>query len=524
MSRQLISISVFLSLILIGFVLSSAAAFSIEEGSTPEAVVLETAVLFQESPPEQEETSSNFGLLDGLGVIFAVISVYIVTMFTMAIGTEILVDIIKGILGKPLGLKSRPNAREKLEAYQTFLPGALSDLGVSAEARLKLERQIDDLQEILEPAFTVEVAAYHLKHEEIAAAFDALDIDIGTSDAIEKIKGTAHTQIDRVIKNIDVTSTLGQAVQRSLETAGIHEKINKAIDRTARRLDNQINPDSIYNAVCFTVSGEIADGVTKWATAYLNTMQTKSVEAAESLYQNQLLPQILNFGLGNRLETKIQAQFETFLDNLRIYRSTDIYLESVNGFLAEVEKQRNIVRSSAGKLRERVIDFFKTILRHIPFIQHPQLAPDKYNPLINDSSTAAAKLLDLEEFDKEQNKKRIRRIRLVSFILGTLLAYLMQIDSADLLSDLFPADSAFLYLTLIPKDSFVLNWIPRIMRIDIFDVTAGVLLTGLAASAGSTFWHDQLKRLQTAKEGAEKVQTILQPIVMPGPSIETVEK
>ncbi len=505
MSRhQRLSISVLLTLLMLGVALSTVMA----QGEGP--VLVETAVLYQEEPAE-----SGINLLDGLGVVFAVISVYAVTMFTMAIGTEILVDIIKGFLGKPLGLKSRPNVREKLDEYEQFLPGALDDLGVSAEARLKLERQIEDLKDVLEPAFTAEAAANHFRQTEITTALTTLGIDWNATDAVDKVKSAIEIQLDKAVANIDTSTTLGQTVQRALEKSDLVKKANRAIDRAAKRIDSQINPDTVYDTVTFVVSGEIADGVTSWTSAYLNSMQHKSYEAASSLYLNQLRPQIRAFGLGQTLQQNVESQFETFLENLRTYRKTDIYLLSLNNFLGEVENQRNIVRSTAGKIRDWIIDQFKKALRIIPFIQHPSLAPQEYDPLISDSSTAAAKLLDLEEYDKEQNKKRIRRIRLLSFILGTMLAYIMQIDSADLLADLFPGNSNFLELTLIPGSSFLLSWITLVTSLTVaFDLTAGILLSGLAASAGSTFWHDQLSRLQAAKKGVEQVQTVLQPIVM----------
>ncbi|MEM7334763.1 MAG: hypothetical protein AAF490_21990 [Chloroflexota bacterium] len=506
MSRHLVSISILLTLLLLGAVLSPVLAQNVDP------VGSETAVYFQE---DTETADSNINLLDGLGVVFAVISVYVVTMFTMAIGTEILVDIIKGFLGKPFGLKKRPNVREKLAEYEEFLPGTLDQLGVSAEARLKLERQVEDLKDVLEPAFTAEAAANHFRRSEMTAAFDTIGIDWSAADAIDKVKTTVEHQIDRAVANIDISTTLGQTVQRALETSDLVEKANRAIDRAAKRAEYQINPDTVYDAVSFVVSGEIADGVTSWTSAYLNSMQHKSYEVATSLYENQLKPQIQGFELGETLQNKIESQFENFLDNLRTYRKTDIYLLSLNNFLGEVENQRNIVRSTAGKIRDWFIDQIKKLLRLIPFIQHPRLTPINYDPLIGDSSTAAAKLLDLEEYDKEQNKKRIRRIRLLSFILGTALAYLMQVDSADLLADLFPNNSEFLDLTLIPGSSFLLSWIPRVTSLtEAFDLSAGILLTGLAASAGSTFWHDQLSRLQAAKKGVEQVQQVLQPIVM----------
>ena len=41
------------------------------------------------------------------------------------------------------------------------------------------------------------------------------------------------------------------------------------------------------------------------------------------------------------------------------------------------------------------------------------------------------------------------------------------------------------------------------------DLTAGILLTGLAASAGSNFWHDLLGRIQSAKKQAESAAKLV---------------
>ena len=45
------------------------------------------------------------------------------------------------------------------------------------------------------------------------------------------------------------------------------------------------------------------------------------------------------------------------------------------------------------------------------------------------------------------------------------------------------------------------------MRLD-----AGILLSGLAASAGSAFWHDQLDRLQVAKKAVGQVRAVVETV------------
>ncbi|MCA9928539.1 MAG: hypothetical protein KC419_08680, partial [Anaerolineales bacterium] len=495
MSRIQVSLLALVGLLLLGAVLPAVASAASEQ-----PVVVETAVLQQDEPtPNPVDTSSSF--FDGLGAIFAILGVYIVTMFTMAIGTEILVDILKGILGKPLGLKSKPNTRKTLEEYKMFLPGQLDDLGLSAEAKIRLEKQVADLENLLQPAFTVETVVNQLRHEEFTAALITLGKETIVIDLIDQAKTITNDQLHALIDGMDTNSSLGKAVEAALKKGKLTEKAEHAIDALYRRA-KAITPEQIYVAVSQLVNGEIADGVTAWVRAYMNSLQQESYETAVSVYTNQLKPQITSFNLPASVQTQIENEFERFLNNLQTYRGTDVYLESVNRLLLQLEAQRNIVRSGVGQFIEWLTHGLRRLLLRSR-LQHPRLTPTDFDPTIKDSTEAAAKLLDMEQYDKELEKKRIRRTRLVAVILGTTIAYFLQVDSAVLLRDLFPDGANFLFLTLIPHNSALFHWIESRLSIPTYDLTAGVILTGLAASAGSSFWHDQLGRLQAVKSGVE---------------------
>ncbi|WP_420642572.1 hypothetical protein [Candidatus Leptofilum sp.] len=465
------------------------------------------ALSLQDEPAEEETSNPGNSFFDGVGAIFATLGVYVVTMFTMAIGTEIVVDIFKGILGKPLGLKSQPNSRKTLAEYQAFLPGQLEDLGVSAEAKLKIERQIEQLGKLLEPAFTAEAVVNHLRQKEFTAALAEVGLENIGDDQINQVKEVTQAELEKAVAQIDTSTSLGKAVQVALKRGDLVEKAHRAIDRLARQA-TAVTAEQVYQATATLVTGEVADGVTAWTRAYFNSLQEESYEAAKSMYENQLEPQILAFGLPEKLQTQFTNQFEEYLENLRTYRGTDVYLESLNRFLAELEHQRDEVRSWIGQLLRNFVNWFKRLLIRAPRIQDPMLTPKVYDPQIKDSTQAAAKLIDLERYDKELESKRIRRTRFLSVVIGVFLAYMLQIDSADLLQDLFPADANFLSLTIISGE-FLNRW-----GLGIREFTAGIILTGLAASAGSGFWHDQLSRLQSIKKGVDQAQAALQPIII----------
>lgn len=80
-------------------------------------------------------------------------------------------------------------------------------------------------------------------------------------------------------------------------------------------------------------------------------------------------------------------------------------------------------------------------------------------------------------------RKRITILRIVSGAIGVVIAMLLKIDTFDILGSLFPIDVRNILTT--PGGQF-----------------GGMIITGLAASAGSSFWHDQLGRLRAIKDSS----------------------
>ena len=109
-----------------------------------------------------------------------------------------------------------------------------------------------------------------------------------------------------------------------------------------------------------------------------------------------------------------------------------------------------------------------------------------------------------QQLDEEKTRKRLMRV--LAMFIGSLLAYLLQIDAAVLLDKALPGTSGLVNGLFIIKGSTLhatWSFLPATLNI-----TPGVILTGLAASAGSAFWHDQLERLQAAKESPKQGQPL----------------
>ncbi len=104
----------------------------------------------------------------------------------------------------------------------------------------------------------------------------------------------------------------------------------------------------------------------------------------------------------------------------------------------------------------------------------------------------AARLAAVRQLYDVEESVRIARLRRISAVLGILIAVPMQLN-------------AFAYLAplLAPGVQEQVN--------NPYMALCGALLTGLASSAGSSFWHDVIDRMRAVKESARALQTLAKP-------------
>ncbi|MCP4429242.1 MAG: hypothetical protein GY803_32565 [Chloroflexi bacterium] len=494
MTYKLISVVALLLLLGLGAFIAPASAAPVAPMDGDAGLVSQTGD--EATPPTQDEDSGS-NLPEGLSKIFASLGLYIVTMFTMAIGTEITVDVYK----LAAGFKSKPTAAKTLAEYEKVLPGTLESLGLGAEAKANLEMQWANMKNILEPVFKAEQLITNLKEEEFSAA---LGLALGNSDPSDNLIATSASiikqQFKSVLDKIQPESALGKAVNNL-----VRDKVDEAVDNLAEAAID-VTPEAFYHQCMIALNGELATAVTYWTQSQINELQEVSYETAHNIINTQLLPMIHNSGFNQETEDKIARQLENFLQNIQTSRHADIYLETLNKLLMEVERQRDELRSHWRKWYWSVIDWLR---QYKLFVWLPR-RKRKLNPTIKHPKEAAGKLLEIERRDKREASSRIQQLRLSSVFVGIILAYFLQIDSADLLRDLFPQNANFLSMALVPHDIPFFAWIGGKLRITMYDLSAGVILSGLAASAGSGFWHDQLSRLQSVKKGAEAAYTAVQ--------------
>jgi hypothetical protein len=183
----------------------------------------------------------------------------------------------------------------------------------------------------------------------------------------------------------------------------------------------------------------------------------------------------------------------TWFRGLRKQASPDDVLRSVQEWLPEGSEEAVkvvAIQTFASQTRTDMEDIDKTVraLRDDAVKALTELGlQEQVNTVQKD---IALKLATLRQKHASTEKSRITALRVISAFLGIAIAWVMQINTFEILGVLFPDD-------VIASLETPLGQI------------GGVIATGLAASAGSSFWHDMLGRVRNLKNLSEQAGRVI---------------
>jgi hypothetical protein len=105
----------------------------------------------------------------------------------------------------------------------------------------------------------------------------------------------------------------------------------------------------------------------------------------------------------------------------------------------------------------------------------------------------AIKLAALRDRYAASQRQRITILRTLSAVIGIIIAFALQLNTFDILGSFFSADV---------MASLNSQW----------GQIGGIIITGLAASAGSSFWHDMLGRVRNIKDTVKQVEVAVESV------------
>jgi hypothetical protein len=470
-------------------------------GTVEAAPASEPPAQTEPDPAEEESTG-----LDTLGETIGTLGLFAAIMAVLALGTEVTIDVLKFVVG----LKRKPTALGALDQLGDKLPGQLRDLGLSNKTISDFENLTEDMKEILAPVTLSAETLQAVKDGDFGTAIEKAEALVQAAGGdTEKLKKALVQELDEgmqaLIGKLSVPPGIATQIKtRLLEEAQAFDTAN-AVDQAVSLLQNQAP------ALCKA-----------WMDGQIITLTEQGLEKGRdqvlASFDQELQAPLLSLGLDAATLGTIRGQIEWTLENLSSAAVDQLYhLDAMWELLKGVELRRFEIQSPLRKLwrRLRRIQFLK-IGKGFEWIETqwnrlvgstppPGVGLDEPRPLDRLSpSTVARQLLEMENRQKDEESSRVRLLRTISVVVGIYLAFALQVDAVEILSESFTSIGALNVKFAQAVES---------MRLPLPEsLTAGVILSGFAASAGSAYWHDQLERLQIAKKAVSQVSKAVESV------------
>ena len=117
-------------------------------------------------------------------------------------------------------------------------------------------------------------------------------------------------------------------------------------------------------------------------------------------------------------------------------------------------------------------------------------------PLSDAEQNLVVTLTAIRKAYENNEGRRVAALRVISAVIGIAITFMLQIDAIQLLSDTLPSKLH----EFVTSQAYMSSWLHY----------GGFVLTGFAASAGSSFWHDQLDRVRALKESVRSAAETLE--------------
>jgi len=182
----------------------------------------------------------------------------------------------------------------------------------------------------------------------------------------------------------------------------------------------------------------------------------------------------------------------SFLKGLQKQASPDDVLKSVREWLPEGSGEAASViaiQSIAEKTRTNMAELDKTAKAQVDTAVETLKKLGLEAQVDTAKKEIAIKISTLRERYAANQRQRITILRTLSAVIGIIIAFFLHINTFAILGSLFTSEITQSLAS--PLGQY-----------------GGIILTGLASSAGSSFWHDMLGRVRNIKDTVKQVEVL----------------
>lgn len=404
---------------------------------------LTSTVVYADTLSQDGGAEADLNLERAIGTL----GLYAALMAVLAVGAEIVVDTVRPVFG----LQRKTTTAEALKKLNSWLPAAAKDLGLSEEAQTRINRALEQLEEVTKGFEDKAAEAKRIIEGEWPNLLKDLAIE-----EVDKVLDHHWAAIDK--KLADPPVGLSPAQREDAKT------VLRRVLGEIRGIDAEIpNQLALFNSVM----AEVAE-------------LRNQVQGPARKTWRQVRNALIKVGSSERFKNS----------PLRHLFFLPAYVE-----YAWARFWGKVVVEAGEKLEDAIKKLGEAQSKTVTNVQE-----------------AARWLLEEDSKHSQEEHNRVTWLRIMSAAIGVVLAAALQIDSLQLLEPVLQS-TAGVFKTAAGEWATIDQLIgPVQVSLPVLDVlldlTPGIILSGLGAAAGSGFWHDRLDNLRTAKEVSQTVEEL----------------
>jgi len=404
------------------------------------------------------------------------LGIFAAFMLLLAVGTEAVIDGVK----VALGFKSKPTALQAVNDLKEWLPGQLQEMSGDAAAVRQLNKTLDALSS-------------HISNVDQAATAIST-VDQWLPDALKNLSvGNVEQLLTRNLPRLKDELKKAGIADADIATAEtwLRGALSTLQATTAKELMAQAQMFMVALQTPAKTASEVRKFLDEWLHAQLPKLTTLSAVQVLTNELPDLEADLRSVGVPDATIQQVKVWISgalTYLDTA----SSNAFTVALTNVLQGVEDRREAIQSPLRKL-------WRWIAKKLNLKQQTRASDRVILPL--NPANIARVLLQRDDLQRDEEISRLRWLRVVSIFIGLGLAILLQVDVGLLLQPIITND-LFKVLTTHFTPA---PWLPFGLGNLIGQMSVGILISGLASSAGSTFWHDTLDRLQASKKTVQDV-------------------
>jgi hypothetical protein len=284
-------------------------------------------------------------LPDSVATVFAGLGLFVSVMIIMAVGTEVVIEFLKTIMG----FKTKPTAMQALEQLRTEIPGAIAGLGIDPSRQKDLEKLLKGVTQAVKSFENPEEMSSAILAGDFRQAYESLETLKGANVSnFEKLRAEALRYLQQAFDLLYQRLPASEAWVRPHQKVLMDKISSLKKDEALKDLDAFGEFKKIQSAITKHTSQITAE----WVMEQTNTYLESGRKIVNDRLEEDVIKTLKGLGISDKSLDVLRQALNEHLDQVEDLAHDKVasYALTVRNLLGALEARRNEIQSPGRKI------------------------------------------------------------------------------------------------------------------------------------------------------------------------------